>query len=188
VEGLEPSPETADRLRETTGLSITAAPIRGASFAEESFDLVVAVMVLEHLHEPLDDLGKIHSWLRPGGFLTGSVPNCASWEFRFFGADWYALQVPTHLLHYTPSSLTRVLKAAGFSDIHIYHQRNVNNLMVHAGQFLQRHRFPGAQRCLEFPEKGPRSLRLAVRPVATVLAWLGHAGRISFTARKEGDR
>lgn len=188
VKGVEPSAETAARVHEATGLPITATSIKEASFSSESFELVVAVMVLEHLHQPLEDLRSIHSWLRQGGCLAGSVPNCASWEFRFFGADWFALQVPTHLFHFTPSSLTRVLKAAGFSDIRIYHQRNVNNLMVHAGYFLQRHRIPGAQTCLEFPVKGPRSLRLAVRPIATILAWLGHAGRFSFTARKGNSR
>lgn len=184
AEGLEPSAETADRLRETTGLPVTAASVREATFAGESFDLVVAVMVLEHLHNPLEDLRSIYSWLRPGGFLTGSVPNCASWEFRFFGADWFALQVPTHLFHFTPTTLTQLLETAGFSDTRIFHQRNVNNLMVHLGRFLLRHRIPGARTCLEYPEKGPAPLRYALRPLSAILAWLGQAGRMSFTARK----
>ncbi len=106
AEGLEPSAETADRLRESTGLPVITGSISETSFDPESFDMVAAVMVLEHLHNPLEDLRRLQSWLRPGGFLTGSVPNCASWEFRFFGADWFALQVPTHLTHFTPTTLT----------------------------------------------------------------------------------
>ena len=188
VEGLEPSAETAVRLRETTGLPVTIGSVNEASFKSESFDLVVALMVLEHLHEPLEDLREIHSWLRTGGVLTGSVPNCASWEFRFFGASWYALQVPTHLFHFTPRTLILLLIKAGFTDIRIYHQRNVNNLMVHVGRFLQRHRIPGSRTCLEDPIRGPAPLRYALRPVASVLAWLGQAGRISFTARKGTNR
>lgn len=188
VEGLEPSAETAVRLRETTGLPVTIGSVGEASFDSESFDLVVALMVLEHLHEPLEDLRDIHSWLRTGGILTGSVPNCASWEFRFFGASWYALQVPTHLFHFTPKTLNLLLTQAGFTDIRIYHQRNVNNLMVHVGRFLQRHRIPGSRTCLEYPKKGPPPLRYALRPVSTGLAWLGQAGRISFTARKGTNR
>lgn len=184
AEGLEPSAETADRLREATGLPVTTSSIREALFDAESFDLVVAVMVLEHLHQPLEDLRSIHSWLRPRGFLTGSVPNAASWEFGFFERDWYALQVPTHLFHFTPTTLTRLLENTGFEQVRIYHQRNVNNLMIHLGRFLQRHRLPGARTCLEFPEQGPTPLRYALRPVSAMLAWLGQAGRISFTARK----
>jgi SAM-dependent methyltransferase len=188
VEGLEPSAETAARLREETGIPITTGTIEEICFERKSFDLIVALMVLEHLHDPLECLSRIHSWLRPGGFLTGSVPNAASWEFRFFRENWFALQVPTHLFHFTPSSLTRVLSSAGFSDIRIYHQRNVSNLMVHAGHFLRRHRIPGARSCLDFPVKGPRALRLTVWPAAALLAWFGQAGRISFTARKRNSR
>lgn len=184
VEGLEPDAETADRLRETTGLPVTTASVREASFDPESFDLVVAVMVLEHLHEPLEDLRCIHSWLRPGGHLAGSVPNAASWEFGFFKRDWYALQVPTHLFHFTPTTLIRLLEKAGLDQIRIYQQRNVSNLMIHLGRFLQRHGLPGARTCLEYPEKGPTPLRYALRPVSAILAWVGQAGRISFTARK----
>ena len=184
VHGLEPSFDTAERLRMATGLPVTVGSIQDAIFDAESFDLVVAVMVLEHLHEPLHDLEAIHSWLRPGGFLTGSVPNCASWEFRYFGADWFALQVPTHLTHFTPNTLTRLLETAGFTSIRIYHQRNVNNLMIHLGRFLRRHRIPGARTCLEYPEKGSAPLRYALWPLSAILAWLGQAGRMSFTVRK----
>lgn len=188
VEGLEPSVETADRLRESTGLPVTTGSISEASLDPESFDLVAAVMVLEHLHTPLGDLGKIRSWLRPGGYIAGSVPNAASWEFGFFGPGWFALQLPTHLFHFTPMTLTRLLEKAGFEEVRIYHQRNVSNLMIHLGRFMQRHRMPGARICLEYPEKGPAPLRYALRPVAAVLAWLGQAGRISFTARKGRSR
>lgn len=184
VQGLEPSAETADRLREATGLPVFTGSISEAGFASGSFDLVVAVMVLEHLHAPLEDLGRMRAWLRPGGYITGSVPNAASWEFRYFEQDWYALQVPTHLFHFTPTTLTRLLEKAGFEEVRIYHQRNVNNLMIHMGRFLQRHRMPGARICLEYPEKGPAPFRYALRPVSAVLAWIGQAGRISFTARK----
>jgi len=184
VQGLEPSAETADRLREAASLPVITGSISEASFDPESFDLVAAVMVLEHLHHPLEDLRRLQSWLRPGGFLTGSVPNAASWEFGFFGPGWFALQVPTHLFHFTPTTLTRLLEKAGFEDVRVYHQRNVSNLMIHLGRFLRRHRMPGARTCLEYPEKGPAPLRYALRPLSAILAWLGQAGRMSFTARK----
>ncbi len=184
VHGLEPSAETADHLHEATGLPVTVGSIQEACFDPGSFDLVVAVMVLEHLHAPIEDINRIHAWLRPGGFLAGSVPNGGSWEFSFFGPSWYALQVPTHLHHFTPTTLTMLLEKGGFKNIRISHQRNVNNLMIHLGRSLDRHHIPGAQTCLAFPERGPTALRYAVRPIASMLAWLHQAGRISFTAEK----
>jgi SAM-dependent methyltransferase len=184
VHGLEPSTVAAGALRAHRDLSLTIGAIEETHFAEESFDLILATMVLEHLHDPLADLRRLRSWLRPGGHLTGSVPNCASWEFRRFGRNWYALQVPTHLFHFTPRTLTNVLVGAGFSNVRIHHQRNISNLMIHLGRFLERSRMPFAKTCLEYPERGSRLLRLATRPAASVLAWTRQAGRITFEAAK----
>ncbi len=184
VQGLEPSGETVKNILSKIDVPISVGTIESATLEEASFDLIVAVMVLEHLHSPVEDVKKLFSWLRPGSYLTGSVPNCGSWEFKFFGSDWYALQVPTHLFHYTPATLTAVLKHSGFTRVKIVQQRNVNNLMVHLGRFLDRRQLPGASTCLRFPEQGSVALRSAVRPAASMLAWLGQAGRISFTAQK----
>jgi SAM-dependent methyltransferase len=184
VHGLEPSAAAVATLRAHRDLPVTVGAIAEADFAPAAFDVIIASMVLEHLHDPVADARRLHGWLRPGGHLTGSVPNCSSWEFRFFGPDWFALQVPTHLFHYTPATLTRALEEAGFRGVRIHQQRNVNNLMVHAGRFLERHRLPFATTCLEFPERASRALRLAVRPPASILAWIGQAGRISFVARR----
>lgn len=182
VEGLEPSAAAAATLTARRELPITVGTIEGAEFPQESFDVIVASMVLEHLHDPLRDLSKLRTWLRPGGHITGSVPNCASWEFRVFRENWFALQVPTHLFHYTSATLTRLLEDAGFRHAAFHHQRNVSNLMIQFGRFLDRRGLPFSKTCLEYPERGSRALRLAVRPAASILAWFGQAGRISFVA------
>jgi 2-polyprenyl-3-methyl-5-hydroxy-6-metoxy-1,4-benzoquinol methylase len=182
VHGLEPSAAAVKTLKAHRDLSVTVGTIEQAEFPAGRFDVIVATMVLEHLHDPVADTAKLRSWLSEGGALTGSVPNCASWEFRVFGADWYALQVPTHLFHFTPATLTALLKRAGFQHVQIYHQRNVNNLAVHLGHALNRHRFPLAQTFLDFPERSSRLLRLALRPASSALAWLRQSGRISFVA------
>jgi len=183
VHGLEPSAAAVATLRAHRSLPVTVGTIEDVNLPGESFDLIVATMVVEHLHDPVGDLTKLRSWLRPGGYLSGSVPNCESWEFRVFGADWFALQVPTHLMHFTPRTLTLLLENSGFRRVQIHQQRNVNNLMMHLGRFLAQHRLPWATTCLDYPERGSRALRLIVRPVATALAWLKQAGRISFTAQ-----
>jgi len=184
VEGFDPSANTIENLRQQTGLPLRVGTIESMSFNPGSFDLIAASMVLEHLHDPLADARRLRDWLRAGGYLMGSVPNCASWEFRFFGPEWYALQVPTHLFHFTSGTLCLLLKSAGFQSVKVFHQRNVNNLMVHLGWWLKRRHLPGARSFLEFPERGSIALRYAVRPVASILAWARQAGRISFLARR----
>lgn len=182
VHGLEPSAAAVGILSAHRDLPVTIGTIDEVEYPQESFDLIIASMVLEHLHDPLQNAAKLRGWLRRGGHLTGSVPNCASWEFRFFAGDWYALQVPTHLFHFTPATLTRLLEEAGFDHVRVYQQRNVSNLMVHFGRFLENHRLPLSKTCLAFPQRSSRTVRLAVRPAAALLAWLGQAGRMSFVA------
>ena len=184
VQGVEPSSSAIVGLTSTHGVTVTQGTVDTVDFAPSSFDLVAGLMVLEHLHEPMADTRKIASWIRPGGWFMGSVPNCASWEFRVFGPDWFALQVPTHLSHFTPSSLRRLLREAGFDSPQILGQRNVSNLMIHLGRALGRRGWPLARVFLDYPVRGPRTLRLAAWPMATLLATVGQAGRMTFLARK----
>src|SRR3546814_12189681 len=87
-------------------------------------------MVLEHLHQPLDVLQKLGSWVRPDGWLVLSVPDAGGLEFRLFGDRWYALQLPTHLHHFSPETLTRMLPAAGWAvDRTLWHGLATNTLM-----------------------------------------------------------
>ncbi len=170
VHGLEPSAAAAARAAKALEIQVDAGTVEAARYPEDSFDLVAALMVLEHLHDPLADTRRVAQWIRPGGWFMGSVPNCASWEFRKFGPSWYALQLPTHLSHFTPVSLARLLVEAGFEPPRIVHQRNVSNLAVHLGRALDRRGWPLSRLFLDFPVRGPLALRLALWPFATLLA------------------
>ena len=51
--------------------------------------------------------------LAPGGRVIVNVPNFASWQSRFAGAKWLHLDVPRHLVHFSPGSLATAFAAAG---------------------------------------------------------------------------
>ncbi len=72
VEGIEPNraaAEAASRL----GYPVHNGTIESAPEPAHPYDLIVGWMVLEHLHEPVDALCKLHRWTRPGGWLAISV-------------------------------------------------------------------------------------------------------------------
>ncbi len=52
--------------------------------------------------------------LKPNGWVGIEVPNIASPEARWFGADWYHLAVPVHLYHFSPKTLRQMLQRTGF--------------------------------------------------------------------------
>ena len=75
----------------------------------QTFDLVCAFEVLEHL---ADDSGALRKWVRfvrPGGHLMLSVP---AFQRRFGPMDTQA----GHLRRYEPSSISDLLTAAGLTD------------------------------------------------------------------------
>jgi 2-polyprenyl-3-methyl-5-hydroxy-6-metoxy-1,4-benzoquinol methylase len=115
--GVEPDEAAAVEAARAAGLpsaAITVASAEEANFPDASFDLITLVHVVEHLHNPLAVLRKAHSWLAPGGRLMLWCPNIASLESRIFRGRWAGMDVPRHLYHFTPRTLSAILAAAGF--------------------------------------------------------------------------
>ena len=78
----------------------------------ETFDLVCAFEVLEHIE---DDAAALTQWarrLRPGGWLLLSVP---AHQRRFGPAD----ELAGHFRRYDAGSLSALLSSCGFTDIEV---------------------------------------------------------------------
>jgi hypothetical protein len=70
--------------------------------------------VLEHLEDVEVCLEQIKAVLSSQGKLIIAVPNKASLQARFGKEDWYHLDPPRHLHHFTPPALKGVLRAHGY--------------------------------------------------------------------------
>ena len=77
------------------------------------FDAIILFHVLEHLSAPCEVLQHCEQALKPGGTLIVAVPNARSWQARIFGPTWFHLDVPRHLYHFSPASLSRALERVG---------------------------------------------------------------------------
>jgi SAM-dependent methyltransferase len=86
--------------------------------ADESFDVVVAGELLEHLADPAAAVAKARRALKPGGRFVGSVPNAFRLKSRLrFAAGRHPESDPTHLQLFTPAALQALL--ADFEDVRI---------------------------------------------------------------------
>lgn len=86
-----------------------------------TFQLVVLWHVLEHLIDPQATLEAARQLLVPGGRLVVAVPNLSSWQASLFGADWFHLDLPRHLHHFTLVGLRRLLERVGYGVIRDEH-------------------------------------------------------------------
>ena len=103
------------KVARASGLDVMAVPLADAGFAAASFDCVTVNHALEHIPRARPLLAEIRRVLRPDGLLFVSVPNLDAWPHRV-GAHRLGLAFnDDHFLFFTPSTLDRLLRTAGFS-------------------------------------------------------------------------
>jgi SAM-dependent methyltransferase len=76
--GVELMPEPAERARAVCDdVHVGNVETTQLPFEPASFDLILALDVLEHLVDPWSVVRRLHQLLKPGGSLIASIPNAA---------------------------------------------------------------------------------------------------------------
>ncbi|WP_168732934.1 class I SAM-dependent methyltransferase [Aliigemmobacter aestuarii] len=116
VVGVEPS---ATRPQDATGRGAVIYPDLAAleQAGEPPFDAVVLDQVLEHLPDPLPVLHRIAALTRPGGALFLAVPDCRGSTVPQGFDQFHRVQPLEHLNAFTPDTLDRIARAAGFRPV-----------------------------------------------------------------------
>ncbi len=107
--------KSVGRVGQRYGLRAVAGSLPHPDLPPESFDVVTMGCVLEHVPQPHRVIEEVTRLLAPGGVLVVKVPHIGSWGFRTFAADWWGLQLPLHLLHFTSATLSRLLEMHGLT-------------------------------------------------------------------------
>ncbi len=109
VEPYEPGYAAAKR----RGLEVFHGFLTEAKLPDKFFGLVILNHVLEHVSKPSDLLQEIRRVLRPGGVLIVGIPNIDSFAFRAMRSDWFALDPPRHLFHFSPKTIKLYAEKSG---------------------------------------------------------------------------
>lgn len=90
----------------------------GLAVADDQFDLVMFLDVMEHLHQRVEILQEIRRVLRADGLLLISVPNRqTSWKARLQAVGLLYYTDPDHKIEYTWDELQTELRAGGFEPV-----------------------------------------------------------------------
>jgi len=109
VYGLDPSDYIVSQAQKTWGDRVQLGLIESASYAPESFDLVVAFDTFEHIYDPKQFLSAIHKVLKPGGVLAITTPDPTSTLSKISGKNWVSYKLPEHVFYWSPETIRKVL-------------------------------------------------------------------------------
>lgn len=113
VTGVEKDEGARNFAIEKFGLNVKSESEIGG-FQKEMFDCITLWHVLEHFHDPVKYLQDIHRILKPGGVCVIAMPNCSSFDAKYYRQLWAAWDVPRHLWHFAPDSFRIFTKNNGF--------------------------------------------------------------------------
>lgn len=114
------SQEFSGRLKEK-GIRVHYGELTEAGLGAASFDLVTLWQVAEHLRNPKEYMQVAQRLLKKGGSLFISVPNIGSMSFALLKCKWFHLDLPRHLFHFNPKSISFLLENNGFEIVRITH-------------------------------------------------------------------
>ena len=174
VVGVESNRKAADFGSKEFGLRIINDTFENISL-NEKFDIIALKMVLEHLPSPSKALEAAYELLKEEGQLIIIVPDFSGVEFRLFKEYCYALQVPTHLNHFTPSSIRKYCEKYGFRVEKILHHKFDRDFVASA-QYMKN---DGLNEWLA-PVLSNKLFRKTILRVAiTLLSYLGMTSRMT---------
>lgn len=177
VHGIEMHKKVADYAREERGLDVTVGAEHEVDW-DGVYDCITLFGVIEDLDDPSACLKRCNEHLAEDGLLVIQTHNIASLEARFFGADWFNVEAPRHVWHFTPKSLKLLLMNNGFSQ----------DVLLHYGSAYVTERSIENRRGKVFPSSTmDRILRkLIIMPVERITPRIGQGIEIESYSRKSG--
>lgn len=119
VEGVEYSNDACVYAKKMFGVKLKNGDFLTKKFKKNTFSMVTLNNSLEHLYDPLNTLVGAYKTMKKGGVIVVTVPNIESLGSILFKEDWYALQPPRHLFHFSEKTLSLMMTQAGFKKIEI---------------------------------------------------------------------
>lgn len=120
VAGCDFQPEVTEHIQSELGITAHCCGVKdlASTFRSESFDLVTAFCVVEHVCDVQQMLRGCWALLKPGGWFAAVVPLVDSLQASMFGRRWCQVtEAPRHVSLPSQAGLRTALRRAGFTDV-----------------------------------------------------------------------
>lgn len=177
VSGVEFSDDSRRFAADHFGLSVEAGSIHYTAHPAGSLDLVTMFDVIEHVRDPMADMGAAWKLLKPGGWFVLSTPNIDGLFPRLSRVlarrldFWPHPEPPYHLYQFSVRTLTAMLQRAGFTIGPVAHRRIALDYTFGSLSTLARS-----------PKRAAYAALFA--PTALIGPWIGQGDWLYLAARK----
>ncbi|MEM6262087.1 MAG: class I SAM-dependent methyltransferase [Bacteroidota bacterium] len=120
VNGLEPDDGAREQAHDNFGLRVEESE-KLFQLNPNTYNVITMWHVLEHVHRLHEYIDKIYELLKADGTLIIAVPNYQSKDANAYGEHWAAYDVPRHLYHFSPESMSQLLDGHGFTVDRMQH-------------------------------------------------------------------
>lgn len=118
AEGVDISAHAVAYARDELGLKAQTGTLHTVPFEPETFDVVTAWDVVEHVTDPVEELRIMRRLLRPGGLVVLSTPDIGSRVARLTGSRWMGFKLAEeHLVYFDRDTAEKALAHAGFEMV-----------------------------------------------------------------------
>jgi len=132
VEGIDISRHAVESLSGWKEARVRQENVEYSQIGVDTYQVVAAFNVLEHIRQPGPVIDKIHKSLRPGGILVGSVPFNASLVGRVHTLLTNLVD-RTHVSTLPPRQWRKLFDSAGFQDVNFFGEimlgKNINRYL-----------------------------------------------------------
>ncbi len=77
---------------------------------QNQFNVITLWHVLEHVFDLESVMNELLKRLTSSGYIVIAVPNCSSYDAKYYKEQWAAYDVPRHLFHFTPETMKLLVK------------------------------------------------------------------------------
>lgn len=111
--------------------------IEAYSDMQQEFLAITFNHSIEHVHQPVLVIRAAAALLKDKGILYMETPNIDSFWRAWFGRHWRGLEVPRHLVIFSPKGIAELLADEGFSDIEFIRRTGVAAVMFRASSLIK---------------------------------------------------